>query len=133
MIRSQGRLLATVLTATFIGQFDFFVVNVAAPDIQSSLGATNTQLELVVAGYAFMYAAGLITGGRLGDLYGRRQVFISGLAAFAVASALCGVAPSATALIACRALQGLSAAVLLPQVLASVSYTHLTLPTNREV
>lgn len=128
MIRSQGRLLATVLTATFIGQFDFFVVNVAAPAIQSSLGATNTQLELVVAGYAFMYAAGLITGGRLGDLYGRRQVFISGLAAFAVASALCGVAPSATALIACRALQGLSAAVLLPQVLA---FINTVIPASR--
>ena len=56
---------ATVLIATFIGQFDFFVVNVAAPGIQTSLGAGNTALELVVAGYAFMYAAGLVTGGRL--------------------------------------------------------------------
>ena len=120
-IRGDGRLLAIILTATFIGQFDFFMVNVAAPDIQSSLGASNTQLELVVAGYAFMYAAGLISGGRLGDLYGRRPVFIAGLVAFAATSTLCGLAPNAVLLIACRALQGLSAAVLLPQVLAFIN------------
>ena len=117
----QRRLLGTVLIATFIGQFDFFVVNVAAPDIQTSLGAGNTALELVVAGYAFMYAAGLVTGGRLGDLLGRRRVFIVGLTAFAVTSALCGLAPNAGALIACRAMQGLSAAVMLPQVLAFIN------------
>ena len=117
----QRRLLGTVLIATFIGQFDFFVVNVAAPDIQTSLGAGNTALELVVAGYAFMYAAGLVTGGRLGDLLGRRRVFIAGLTAFAVTSALCGLAPNAGVLIACRAMQGLSAAVMLPQVLAFIN------------
>ncbi|MSS45175.1 MFS transporter [Cutibacterium sp. WCA-380-WT-3A] len=120
-IKTDGWLLATVLTATFIGQFDFFVVNVAAPDIQSDLAATNTQLELVVAGYAFMYASGLITGGRLGDLHGRRRVFITGLVAFAITSTLCGLAPNVMTLIVCRALQGLSAAVLLPQVLAFIS------------
>ena len=117
----RRRLLGTVLIATFIGQFDFFVVNVAAPDIQTSLGAGNTALELVVAGYAFMYAAGLVTGGRLGDLLGRRRVFIAGLTAFAVTSALCGLAPNAGVLIACRAMQGLSAAVMLPQVLAFIN------------
>lgn len=117
----EGWLLATVLTATFIGQFDFFVVNVAAPDIQDDLSATNAQLEMVVAGYAFMYAAGLVTGGRLGDILGRRRVFAWGLVAFAVTSALCGVAPTPLVLIAARALQGLSAAVLLPQVLAFIN------------
>ena len=117
----RRRLLGTVLIATFIGQFDFFVVNVAAPGIQTSLGAGNTALEMVVAGYAFMYAAGLVTGGRLGDLLGRRRVFIAGLTAFAVTSALCGLAPNAGVLIACRAMQGLSAAVMLPQVLAFIN------------
>ena len=117
----QRRLLGTVLIATFIGQFDFFVVNVAAPGIQTSLGAGNTALELVVAGYAFMYAAGLVTGGRLGDLLGRRRVFIAGLTAFAVTSALCGPAPNAGVLIACRVMQGLSAAVMLPQALAFIN------------
>ena len=118
---NQGRLLGTVLIATFIGQFDFFVVNVAAPDIQTSLGADNTSLELVVAAYAFMYAAGLVTGGRLGDLLGRRNVFIAGLMLFAAASALCGLAPNIGVLIVFRATQGLSAAVMLPQVLAFVN------------
>ena len=117
----RRRLLGTVLIATFIGQFDFFVVNVAAPGIQTSLGAGNTALELVVAGYAFMYAAGLVTGGRLGDLLGRRRVFIAGLTAFAVTSALCGLAPNAGVLIACRVMQGLSAAVMLPQALAFIN------------
>ena len=119
--KRDGLILATVLIATSIGQFDFFVVNVAAPDIQNRLGASNTQLELVVAGYAFMYASGLVTGGRLGDLLGRRRMFVSGLTAFAVTSALCGLAPSAMTLIAFRALQGLSAAVMLPQVLAFIN------------
>ena len=117
----RRRLLGTVLIATFIGQFDFFVVNVAAPGIQTSLGAGNTALELVVAGYAFMYAAGLVTGGRLGDLLGRRRVFIAGLTAFAVTSALCGLAPNAGVLIACRVMQGLSEAVMLPQALAFIN------------
>lgn len=117
----EGWILATILTATFIGQFDFFVVNVAAPDIQEELNAGNTQLELVLAGYAFMYAAGLVTGGRLGDIYGRRRIFSLGLIAFAVTSALCGIAPGANALVAFRALQGLAAAILLPQVLAFIN------------
>ena len=117
----DGWFLATILIATFSGQFDFFVVNVAAPDIQTSLSAGATQLELIVAGYAFLYAAGLITGGRIGDLLGRRRVFITGLIAFAITSALCGAAPTAPVLIISRAFQGLSAAVMLPQVLAFIS------------
>lgn len=120
-VRAQGWFLASILTATFFGQFDFFVVNVAAPDIERDLGASNTELELVVAGYAFTYAAGLITGGRLGDLLGRRRVFTAGLVAFAASSALCGLALNSTSLIAFRAIQGLSAAVLLPQVLAFIN------------
>ena len=69
----DGVLLATVLVAAFMGQFDFFVVNVAAPSIQEALGASDAQLEMVVGGYAFAYASALVTGGRLGALYGQRR------------------------------------------------------------
>lgn len=104
-----------------MGQFDFFVVNVAAPNIQADLGLDEGRVELVIAAYAVTYAAGLITGGRLGDVSGRKRVFILGMAAFAVTSALCGLAQSGVTLIAARAVQGLAAAVMLPQVLAIIN------------
>ena len=68
-----------VLSATFMSLFDVFVVNVAAPSIQHDLHASSSTLELVVAGYSFSYAAGLVTGARLGDLFGRRRLFMIGL------------------------------------------------------
>ena len=83
-----------VLSATFMSLFDIFVVNVAAPSIQHDLHASSSTLELVVAGYSFSYAAGLVTGARLGDLFGRRRMFMIGLAIFAAASLLSGVAPT---------------------------------------
>ena len=86
----DGVLLATVLVAAFMGQFDFFVVNVAAPSIQEALGASDAQLEMVVGGYAFAYASALVTGGRLGDLYGQRRVYLCGLTLFGLTSLLCG-------------------------------------------
>ena len=117
-----------LLVAAFMGQFDFFVVNVAAPAIQSSLGASEMQLELVVGGYAFAYASGLIVGGRLGDLYGHRRMYGLGLALFGITSLLCGLAPDAWLLVAARALQGLAAAVMIPQVLAVV---NTSMPADR--
>ena len=114
-------LLPTVLVAMFMGQFDFFVVNVAAPNIQADLGASGGQLELIVAAYAVTSAAGLITGGRLGDIYGRKTVYATGVVLFAATSVLCALAPTAPVLIAARALQGLAAAVMLPQVLAIIN------------
>src|SRR5262245_54035028 len=114
-------LLAVVLVAAFMGQFDFFVVNVAAPAVQDSLSATDAELELVVGGYAFAYASGLIAGGRLGDLYGHRRIYLTGLILFAVTSGLCGLAPTAAWLVIARVLQGFAAAVMIPQVLATIS------------
>src|ERR1700689_794327 len=89
----RWKALPVVLSATFMSLFDIFVVNVAAPSIQHDLHASSSILELVVAGYSFSYAAGLETGARLGDLIGRRRMFIIGLGIFAVASLIAGISP----------------------------------------
>jgi EmrB/QacA subfamily drug resistance transporter len=107
-----------VLSATFMSLFDIFVVNVAAPSIQHDLHASSAMLEMVVAGYSFSYASGLVTGARLGDLVGRRRMFTIGLAIFAVASLLSGVAPSSLVLVVGRLAQGFGAAAMVPQVLS---------------
>ena len=109
-----GGALAVLLTATFIGAFDVFVVNVAAPSLQRDLHASDALLQLVVGGYAFAYAAGLITGGRLGDLFGHRRMYVAGMAAFTVSSLACGLARSPVELVAARLAEGLSAAAMLP-------------------
>ena len=115
--------LAILLTGAFLPAFDFFVVNVALPAMHTELGARPADLELVVAGYGLAFAILLITGGRLGDLYGRKRLFIVGMAGFTVASALCGLATSPAVLIAARVLQGLTAALMNPQVLAIIRVT----------
>jgi predicted MFS family arabinose efflux permease len=113
--------LWVLLIGAFMTQFDFFVVNVAAPSIQDDLSTGSGQLALIVAGYAFAYASGLVVGGRLGDTVGHRRILVLGLVAFAVTSAGCGVSPGPGELIVARLLQGASAALLVPQVLAIIS------------
>ncbi len=115
--------LAVLLTGTFLPAFDFFVVNVALPAMHDELGAQPSDLELVVAGYGLAFAVLLVTGGRLGDLYGRKRMFIAGMVGFTIASALCGLATSPAVLIAARILQGLTAALMNPQVLAMIRVT----------
>jgi MFS family permease len=100
---------------------DFFIVNVALPSIRADFEASASVMQLIISGYATTYAVMLITGGRLGDLYGRRTVFLVGMMGFALASALCGLAWSSTVLIIGRILQGLSAAIMAPQALASIN------------
>lgn len=112
--------LSVLLLAGFVTIFDLFVVNVAIPNIQSQLGASFSQIGFIVAGYELAFGVLLITGGRLGDLFGRRKLFIIGMAGFTLASALCGLAPNAFLLIIARVLQGLAAALLFPQVYASI-------------
>jgi len=112
--------LAILLTGAFLSPLDFFIVNVALPSIKSDLGASPAEVQLVISGYAVVYAVCLITGGRLGDIFGRRSVFMIGLAGFALASAFCGLAWSPTTLIVARLLQALAAAAMAPQALASV-------------
>jgi EmrB/QacA subfamily drug resistance transporter len=103
---------------------DFFIVNVAIPLIQRNLHASAAQIQWVVAGFGLAYGAGLITGGRLGDLYGRRKIFALGIVLFTLASAACGLAPNAAFLVVARVLQGASGALLAPQALAILSTTH---------
>lgn len=110
--------LPALLAGTFMVVLDFFIVNVALPAIQTDLGATSGAVEWVVAGYGLTFAVLLITAGRLGDRYGRRRMFGLGLALFTVASAACGLAGSAEALVVARFAQGATAALLSPQVLS---------------
>ncbi len=116
--------LGVVLCGTFVFVLDFFVVNVALPSIQRTLGAGPEAVEWIVAGYGLATAALLVCGGRLGDRYGRRRWFSIGLIVFILASALCAMSPSPAFLIAARVIQGLGAALMAPQVLAIVGVTY---------
>ncbi|WP_426577123.1 MFS transporter [Xenorhabdus stockiae] len=113
-------MFAILLVGAFLPPLDFFIVNVALPDIRDELGMSPAGQQLVISTYATMYAVMLITGGRLGDIYGRNRIFFIGLTGFALASTLCGLATSPWVLIIGRALQGLTAAIMAPQALASI-------------
>lgn len=117
----RWRMLPVLLAAMFMAMFDFFVVNVAGPSLQHDLSASAAALELIISGYTFTYAAAMVTGGRLGDLFGQRRLFIVGMAAFTAASVLCGVAVSPGMLVTARLLQGLTAAAMVPQVLGMIT------------
>jgi EmrB/QacA subfamily drug resistance transporter len=112
--------LPVLLTGAFLPILDFNVVNLALPAIRQNLAATSSDVQFVISAYAATYAVFLITGGRLGDLFGRRRMFILGVAGFTLASILCGTAWSPSLLIAGRILQGLAATIMAPQVLASI-------------
>jgi EmrB/QacA subfamily drug resistance transporter len=107
-----------LLVGTFMAVLDFFIVNVAIPDMQRDLHASDAEIELVVAGYAIAYGSALIIGSRLGDRFGRKRMFLLGVAVFTASSAICGLTPNAEILVAARFIQGLGAALLSPQVLA---------------
>ncbi|MFI0728068.1 MFS transporter [Streptomyces sp. NPDC021225] len=115
--------LFTVLLGAALPLIDFFIVNVALPAMDRDLNAGPALLELVVAGYGVAYAVLLVLGGRLGDTFGRRRLFLAGMAAFGVTSLACGLAPNAWTLVAGRVAQGAAAALLLPQVLATIHAT----------
>lgn len=112
--------LAVLLSGGFITIFDLFVVNVAIPSMQSTLSASFAQINFIIVAYELAYGVLLIAGSRLGDRHGRRRLFMLGMAGFAMASALCGLAPTANTLIAARILQGAAAAMLFPQVYALI-------------
>lgn len=112
--------LPVLLTGAFLPILDFNVVNLALPAIRRDIGASSSEVQFVISAYAATYAVFLITGGRLGDLLGRRRMFMLGVAGFTLASVLCGIAWSPPVLIAGRILQGLTATVMAPQVLASI-------------
>jgi MFS family permease len=114
-------MFAVLVCGTLLTPLDYFVVNVALPSISSGLGGDAAMLQLVISGYAASYPVMLITGGRLGDLLGRVRMFVTGLVGFAIASTICGLAPSPGFLVAGRILQGFAAAILAPQCLATVN------------
>ena len=116
--RPHRALLPVVLTAAFMITLDFFIVNVAIPSLQRELHAGAAAIQWVVAGFGLAVAAVLITASRLGDAFGRRRVFTVGLVLFTITSAACGLAPTAGLLVAGRVLQGISAGLMTPQVLA---------------
>lgn len=116
--------LPVVLAGTFMTMLDFFIVNVAVPDTQRDLHTSGSSIQLIVAGYGLTLATLLITGGRLGDRYGRRRMFLLGLALFTLTSAVCGLAPNAGVLITGRLVQGAAAALLTPQTLAIINTSY---------
>jgi EmrB/QacA subfamily drug resistance transporter len=113
--RRRWLILAVVLAAECMDLIDSTVVNVAAPQIARQFHATSTSLQWIVGGYPLAIAVGLITGGRLGDLIGRKRMFIIGASGFVAASTLCGLAPDTGVLITARLVQGGFAAMMLPQ------------------
>ena len=112
--------LPVLLTGAFLPPLDFSVVNLALPAIRRDLGASSSAVEFVISAYAAAYAVFLITGGRLGDLLGRKRMFVTGVAGFTLASVLCGIAWTPGILVGGRILQGLTATIMAPQVLASI-------------
>lgn len=116
----SGIALVVVLTGYVLSIVDASIVNVALSAISGDLHGGPAALELVVSGYGLTYALGVVLGGRLGDAFGRRRLYAYGLAAFTVTSALCGLAPTIGFLVAVRLLQGAAAAMLVPQVLATI-------------
>ena len=118
-----GLALVLILTAQLMVVLDATIANIALPYIGADLGMTQANLTWIVTGYALAFGGLLLLGGRLGDLYGRRRLFISGLAVFAVASLLGGLATNEGLLLASRALQGVGAAMAAPAALALITTT----------
>src|ERR1700756_550785 len=115
--------LVVMLLAAFMNLLDVSIVNIAIPPIQQGLHASYADVQWTLAGYALAYALILITGGRLGDTYGRKRLFLIGVVGFTIMSALCGAAQSAGVLIASRVAQGAMGALMIPQVLSVIQVT----------
>jgi EmrB/QacA subfamily drug resistance transporter len=113
-------ILFVILAAECMDLLDATIVNVAAPSIRTDLGATASQLQWIIGGYALAFSVGLVTGGRLGDIFGRRRMFLIGAAGFTLASMACGIASSPSMLIAFRLVQGGFGALMIPQGLGVI-------------
>src|SRR6185369_8383107 len=112
--------LPFLLAGACLPVLDTFVISMILPTIRTALSADAVQTQLVASAFSAVYAALLITGSRLGDLFGRRRLFVLGVAGFTLASLAGALAPNVTALIVARAVQGASAALFAPQVLAAI-------------
>jgi len=116
----QWLALAVVLAGTFLVELDLSIVNVALQPIRTRLGAGVTEMELVISGYTLAFGLTLVTGGRLGDIFGYRRLFVVGAAAFSAASLACALAWAPVPLIGFRVLQGSAAGLMLPQTLSLI-------------
>jgi EmrB/QacA subfamily drug resistance transporter len=112
--------LAIVVAAQFMFVVDAFIVNVALPSMRAELSATAAEMQGVLALYLIAFAVFVVTGGRLGDIYGAKPIFVCGLLGFTAASLWCGFAQTGLTLVLARACQGASAALMIPQVLATI-------------
>ncbi len=112
--------LIVLLLAAFMNLLDVSIVNIAIPSIQRNLHASYGDVQWALAGYTLAYALLLITGGRLGDIFGRKRLFLIGVTGFTLLSALCGAAQTPGMLIASRVVQGAMGAIMVPQVLAVI-------------
>ncbi len=115
--------LGALCFALFMIMLDNTIVNVALPAIQRDLAISRSELEWTVAAYALTFASLLLTGGKLGDLVGRKKIFLVGVAIFTLSSLFCGLSSGATELIAARAVQGVGAALMMPATLSIISAT----------
>lgn len=121
--RRKAMVLGAMCFSLFMAMLDNTVVNVALPRMQVDLGATVSELQWVVDGYTLFFASFMLSGGTLGDLFGRRRAFLAGLAVFTAGSAMSAAAPTAGVLIAARSVQGFGAALLMPGTLAIIANT----------
>ncbi|MDQ4109222.1 MAG: MFS transporter [Actinomycetota bacterium] len=121
--REKVIVLLTMCFALAMAMLDNTVVNIALPTIQRRLGATVSDLQWIIDGYVLVFASLLLTGGILGDRYGRKRMFLAGLAIFTLASLGCGLSGSGGQLITFRALQGVGAALLMPGTLSILTVT----------
>ena len=120
VVRARGVATTVLMVATFMDLMDSTITNVALPTIGKNLGATPEQLEWTVAGYVIAFATLLITGGRLGDIFGHRRIFVIGIVGFTLASLGAALSQTGDLLVASRVLQGGFAGIMMPQVLSSV-------------
>jgi len=118
--RGRWLMLIVLLCGQFMALLDVTIVNVAMPTLGRSLHASGAELQLVIAGYTVSYAMLLITGARLGDIIGRRRMFLLGVGGFTLASLACGLAPNIGVLIAARFVQGAGAAAMMPQIMTVI-------------
>ncbi|BBD99511.1 MFS transporter [Sphingobium amiense] len=128
--KQRSLALAIVATAMVLDLVDMTIINVAVPTLQAQLGASDAEVQWMVAGYSTIFSLLLITGGRLGDIAGYRRAFLIGVAGFTLTSLFCGIAQTPGQLVAGRLLQGAAAAIMLPQVM---SLTQIMYPPHERV
>ncbi len=131
--RRRSIALWVILLAFGMDLLDSTIVNIGIPSIQRELGASYAAIQWIVAGYQLTFALFLITGGRLGDIFGYRRVLLIGMSGFALTSALCGFAVSSEMLVAARLAQGLSAALMVPQTMALMQVMYPTFEERQRV